>query len=335
MTGFVYASDGSDLKSDGNLSVCISGTCDVADKVVTKHFLSDALAVWFQSNLNQKISLCDADIKTKACSDKEIISDVQVGVTNVSVKIPFASLIDAKLTSDKLNQNFVWDYEMSVGETYPLCQASLNQLKITDLNNIQITMDGFSCDFTNKGSTSVKTDYQIDYIDFDNGFIGANYEISFSGASFGQKTGYALLRLEKPFDVNDAVMKACECSCSDNQMPLCRCVNDEALTKKAEPEVIVVDKTETPPSVETEQKLEQVISNEAENTEIQKASVEDIPPVVEQAKIVETDVVATIPLVEEVTLITETQILKPGVPVVMDVEEDVMPGQVRAVSNWE
>ena len=344
LTGAVSAQEQLPLANQSDLPViCRSGKCKTAGDMMTQEFLYTKFASLLKNNINKRVSFCNADVATHTCINGAIAFDATIGATPSTVYMPSALLIDTKSMSDGKTQKFVLDYDLKVGEIYPICQASLNQLNAPSINDVSIETTPFECRFTGSGMSVLSASYDVDFIDFDSGVIGAHYVIKLAQASEGEATGYALLRFASLSNSNDEVMDECGCVCNEVLNPPCQCdVSVADLQPQPAVQVDVVEQQEIPLAQEvvaTEAKQEEPQPTEPVLQEMDAIVIKDAPasqqPIIVNEVMEEEIAVEPMPVLEEAKFITETQILKPGVPVVVDVEEDVLPGQVKAISNWD
>ena len=320
------------VRSDA-VVVCRSKQCKDARHMMTQEFLYNQLGSLLKNNVNRRVSFCEADLNTRVCLNDSIAFDAVVGATPSTVYMPSALLVDTKAMNDEKTQKFVLDYDLKVGETYPSCQASLNQLRVFSADEISIETPGFECRFTENGMTVVNASYEVDYIDFDYGIIGAHYTIGVGEVSKGGQSGYAMWRFVNSANANNEVMDDCGCVCDEAQNPPCQCDTP----KTQEMEVVKENAPKENNAVEADISVQERSVEKVTEVAVETEDVlpETSPVIIDQTIENKPAVVVQMPALEEATFITETQILKPGVPVVMDVEEDVRPGQVKAVSNWD
>ena len=292
--------------------VCRSKQCKSARSMMTSEFLYNKLGSLLKNNVNKKVLFCDGEPNVHVCLNDAITFDVKAGATDATVRIPSALIVDTKSVSDKSEQKFVLDYNMELGDTYPTCQASLNQLQVLSADKITIEAPGFECRFTENGMTVVNASYEVDYIDFDYGILGAYYTVAVGQVSMGGQSGYALLRFTNPANANNELQEECGCSCTEDQNPPCQCGKQESEVKTIIQEKIVTQYEVAPIEVYVKTKAP-IEAGQVQNVRINGVDVPKVPVIVDAPK----------------------QILKPGVPVVLDVEEEVAPGEVRAISNWD
>ncbi len=215
--------------------VCRSRQCAEASQMMTREFLYNQLGSLLENNIGKSVLFCDADPNTHVCLNSSLNFDVLTGVTKGVVDIPSVTLLDAKACPDYSGYTFILDYKISVNEIYPECQAGLSKMAIVTTDDISIETPGFECRFTENGITALNASYEIDYIDFDYGILGATYTLAAGQVSKGGKTGYMLIRFKNiSNDMNE--LRGGDCSeCSEGASPLCQC-------EEKEPEVVVQEK---------------------------------------------------------------------------------------------
>ena len=59
-------------------------------------------------------------------------------------------------------------------------------------NDVVLNGNGFKCEMTSVGTTTIRVMFDIDYIDLDYGYIGGYYSIGLSGPANGGGSGYGL-----------------------------------------------------------------------------------------------------------------------------------------------
>ena len=139
--------------------VCRGKQCKSARDTMTSEFLYNKLGSLLKNNVNQKMLLCDADPNVHVCLNNALVFKARAGATVTTVQIPSALVIDSKSLPDQMAQQFVLDYTIKVGGTYPICQASLNQMQIISADEINIETPGFECRFTENGATLLNASY--------------------------------------------------------------------------------------------------------------------------------------------------------------------------------
>lgn len=333
--GAALAADQPLIVRNDAVVVCRSKQCKSARNMMTQEFLFNKLGSLLKNNVNRKVLFCDADKDVRVCLNDGINFYATVGVTDAVVHIPSALVVDAKAVTADMTQKFVLDYNMELGDTFPSCQASLNQMRVLSADKISIETPGFECRFTENGMTVVNASYEVDYIDFDYGILGAHYTVAVGQVSRGGQSGYALLRFENSANANNEVME--NCGCVEGQNPPCQCgkpdvvVQEKVVTQYEVAPIEVFVKTKAP-----------VAAGQVQNVRINGVDVPNVPVVSDPAgqmgyagKPIAAGAVPAKANANTSSGVTTTQILRPGVPVIVDVEEEVAPGQVRAASNWD
>ena len=305
--------------------VCRSKQCKSARDTMTREFLYNKLGSLLKNNVGQRVLFCDADPNVRVCLNDSIAFRARVGATDTIVQIPSALTIDAKSEPNKAAQKFVWDYAIQVGDTYPVCQASLNQMNVFSSDEIDIETPGFECHFTENGVTMLNASYEIDYIDFDYGILGAYYTIAAGQVSMGGQTGYALLRFANPANGANETKSGCgcgckkSCGCGGKKDAGCGCDRKPAKPKTIVKEKVVKEYEVAPIEVFVKTKAP-VAEGQVQNIRINGVDVPNVPV------IRDTSAPQARP--------ANKKFLKLGVPVILDMEDEVSPGEVRAISNW-
>ncbi len=285
--------------------VCRSKQCKAAHSMMTREFLYNKLGSMLANNINRRVLLCDADPSVKVCLNDGIEFNVQAGVAGSLVTIPSARVIDTKPSDQPSTLTFILDYKINVNDTYPECQASLNELVVSSPDKITVEAPGFECRFTANGVTAVNATYSIDYIDFDYGILGAYYTFGVGQTSRGGGTGYALLRFSEPANPNNELLEGCDCACDDALVPPCQC---------EEPKTIIHEKTVTEYEVAP---IEVIVKTKApvDGTKTQDIKINGVT-------------VPNVPVVVDTESIPSREIIEETVT-------EVAPGEVSVSSNKE
>ena len=259
--------------------VCRSRECKPAYELTTREYLYNKLVSLFENNLNRKVAFCEADPLVRVCRSESLDFPVQADATGSIAHLPFAKIIDVKVADNQKSLDFIWDYHVAVGNTYPECQASLGQLFVSSPDKITLVNSGFECKFTSSGITHLNLNYQIDYIDLDYGILGASYTVGAGEVSRGGNMGYVLMRFAEPANQNNEKSKDCDCACDDHLVPPCQCepttiVQEKVVTEYEVAPIEVIVKTKAP--IETTQK---------QQVKINGVMVSDVPVVVDNFQI--------------------------------------------------
>lgn len=181
-------------KTPYSVLICRSKQCAKAEYSMTREFLYNRLVKLFESNLNKDILLCDADPVSRVCYNHGVRVPAQTNVLNVDVQIPSIRLLDAKLLRGQTALDLIFDYTVDINKMRSVCQSSVTRLSVDFIDKVQMLSPGFACRFTTSGSSALNASYNIDYVDFDYGTIGAYYTIGIGEAVRGGSSGYMLMR---------------------------------------------------------------------------------------------------------------------------------------------
>ena len=183
-----------DNLSSTSILVCRSHQCADASYSMTKGFLFNKIAQMMDRNIGKTVLVCEADPHTHVCLKEGITIPVTTAFAESDLTIQNLKLTDEKKLSGATGLDLVWDYRINVGNTYPSCELALSRLNVNYTDQVEITSDDVICRVTETGRTSLNATYNVNYLDFDYGFIGAYYTIGVGEAVRGDKTGYALFR---------------------------------------------------------------------------------------------------------------------------------------------
>lgn len=182
--------------------VCQNTKCYPATAALTRENLFNKIQNLIDNNLNQNVLLCEANPHSKMCLTKGF--SLPLYSSSITTDIEFTS---AKITSNTRIQNstgsdLIVDYKTKSQNIFPTCQTAVSRLGVLDQNNIQIIAPDFSCNFGKTNQTTLSLNYLVDYINFDNGTIGAHYSIAAGQKFNGRKTGYVLFRFSQPVSID-------------------------------------------------------------------------------------------------------------------------------------
>ena len=180
--------------SSTSVLVCRSHQCANAPYSMTKGFLFNKIAQMMEQNSGKNVLVCEADPNTHICLNEGINISAKTSLSPLEVTIQNLKLADDKKLNGATGVDLVWDYRIKADYTYPPCELALSRLSVEYTDKVELTTQDFICNITETGQTSLNATYNIDYLDFDYGFIGAYYTIGLGGAVQGYKTGYALFR---------------------------------------------------------------------------------------------------------------------------------------------
>lgn len=181
-------------KTPYSILICRSKQCAKAEYSMTKEFLYNRLVKLFESNLNKDILLCDADPVSHVCYNHAIQIPARTNVLNVDIKIPSIRLLDAKLLKGQTALDLIFDYNVDINNIRSVCQSSVTRLSVDFIDKVQMLSPGFDCRFTTTGNSALNASYNIDYVDFDYGTLGAYYTIGAGETVRGGASGYLLMR---------------------------------------------------------------------------------------------------------------------------------------------
>ena len=181
-----------------SLLVCRDKQCAPAELSQSREYIYNALAHLIDNNLDTTALLCEANPQAHVCVNPYITVPAKVGVTPAYVYFDGVKLVDGSVVKGKTAINLVLDYNLSYnGQTPFVCKPDKSLLYVKNNNGIVLNGEGFRCDMTSMGATTIRVMFAIDYVDLDYGYIGGYYSIGLSGPAYGGGYGYGMIRLTK------------------------------------------------------------------------------------------------------------------------------------------
>ena len=145
---------------------------------------------------------CQSDPNTRTYSEQPISFSGHSRLVDVNFQIPFARVSQIKQKGKSIEMAL--DYQIKANQFYPFCEAPQSSLSLIETwrGGLQLSSSTFMCRLTDLGTTQVKFQFDIDYIDLNQELFGGNYKVNIYGQIVAESSGYALFRL-----TNDRVIK--------------------------------------------------------------------------------------------------------------------------------
>ena len=176
--------------------VCREKQCAPASLSTSREYIFNALAHLVDNNLDKTALLCEANPQAHVCVNPYLTVPAKVGVTPAYVFFDGVKIVDASTAKGKTALNLALGYNLSYnGQTPTVCKPDVAMLYVKSNNDIVLNGNGFKCDMTSVGTTTIRIMFNVDYIDLDYGYIGGYYSIGLSGSANGGGSGYGLIRL--------------------------------------------------------------------------------------------------------------------------------------------
>ena len=192
-----------------SLLVCRDKQCAPADLSMTKEYIYNTLAHLVDNNLDTTALLCEANAQAHVCINPYITVPARVGVTPAYVYFDGVKLIDGTAVKGETALNLALGYNLSYnGQTPTVCKPDTAMLYVKGNNEIVLNGNGFKCEMTSVGATTIRIMFTIDYIDMDYGYLGGYYSIGLSGPAMGGGNGYGMIRLPKDAHPLNPVLRA-------------------------------------------------------------------------------------------------------------------------------
>lgn len=181
-----------------SLIVCRAKQCAPAELSMSREYIFNALAHIVDNNLDATALLCEANPQAHVCTNPYLTVPAKVGVTPAYVFFDGVKIVDASVVKGKTALNLALGYNLSYnGQTPTVCKPDTAMMYVKSNNDVVLNGNGFKCEMTSVGTTTIRVMFDIDYIDLDYGYIGGYYSIGLSGPANGGGSGYGLIRLPK------------------------------------------------------------------------------------------------------------------------------------------
>lgn len=181
-----------------SLIVCRAKQCAPAELSMSREYIFNALAHIVDNNLDATTLLCEANPQAHVCTNPYLTVPAKVGVTPAYVFFDGVKVVDASVVKGKTALNLALGYNLSYnGQTPTVCKPDTAMMYVKSNNDVVLNGNGFKCEMTSVGTTTIRVMFDIDYIDLDYGYIGGYYSIGLSGPANGGGSGYGLIRLPK------------------------------------------------------------------------------------------------------------------------------------------
>ena len=181
-----------------SLIVCRAKQCAPAGLSMSREYIFNALAHIVDNNLDATALLCEANPQAHVCTNPYLTVPAKVGVTPAYVFFDGVKVVDASVVKGKTALNLALGYNLSYnGQTPTVCKPDTAMMYVKSNNDVVLNGNGFKCEMTSVGTTTIRVMFDIDYIDLDYGYIGGYYSIGLSGPANGGGSGYGLIRLPK------------------------------------------------------------------------------------------------------------------------------------------
>lgn len=181
-----------------SLIVCRAKQCAPAELSMSREYIFNALAHIVDNNLDATALLCEANPQAHVCTNPNLTVPAKVGVTPAYVFFDGVKVVDASVVKGKTALNLALGYNLSYnGQTPTVCKPDTAMMYVKSNNDVVLNGNGFKCEMTSVGTTTIRVMFDIDYIDLDYGYIGGYYSIGLSGPANGGGSGYGLIRLPK------------------------------------------------------------------------------------------------------------------------------------------
>lgn len=180
-----------------SLIICRDKQCAPAQLSKSREYIFNSLAHIVDNNIDSTALLCEANPQAHVCTNPYLTIPARIGITPAYVYIDSAKIVDASIVKGKTALELILAYNLSYnGQSPNVCKPDTATMYVKSNNDIVLNGNGFACNMTSVGQTTIKVLFDIDFIDLDYGYIGGYYSIGLSGPATGGGNGYGIFRLQ-------------------------------------------------------------------------------------------------------------------------------------------
>ncbi|MBR4927693.1 MAG: hypothetical protein IKY98_05140 [Alphaproteobacteria bacterium] len=202
LSGFLTVACLAQTAQANPLTICKLGQCAPAEMSLNAEQLYHYVDAFFEANIGQSITFCQANPMTKLCYQPAITLSATSSVIQSDIHLSKAVLLDAKKGTNFNTLSTILDMDIEANGTYPSCESVNSIVAVNATDKISITGYPFKCAFTNSSDTVLSLNFDVDYIDFDAAKIGTFYTLNARQAMTGEVSGYAVLTMPHPIVTN-------------------------------------------------------------------------------------------------------------------------------------
>ena len=156
-----------------SLIVCRDKQCAPVELSKSREYIFNALTQLVDNNLDSTALLCEANPQAHVCVNPYVTVPAKIGVTPAYVYFDGVKIIDASIKDGQTGLDLVLGYNLSYnGQTPTVCKPDKAILYVKNNNKVVLNGNGFKCDMTSVGTTTIRVLFNVDYIDLDYGYIG-------------------------------------------------------------------------------------------------------------------------------------------------------------------
>ena len=197
LTGFLGITYITGTATANPLTICKMGQCAPSGTTLSAEQLYDHLNILFDTNIAQNMTFCQADPISKSCYRPDINVSATSPIIHADIYLSKATVLDAKKGRNPYTLSTILDMDVEANGTYPSCESIHSIIAVNSAEKITITGHPFKCTLTGSTDTLLTLNFDVDFVDFDAGKIGAYYNLTAKQAMNGEASGYTVLTLPR------------------------------------------------------------------------------------------------------------------------------------------
>ncbi|MBQ3695972.1 MAG: hypothetical protein II938_03280 [Alphaproteobacteria bacterium] len=184
--GLALLIGGTFTPAQAELYICQKGRCDYTPEDASIRPWLHKLYAFFKTP-DARIDFCEANPKIHSCLTDGLKWTAQSPAATVNFAIPVARTLPQKNT-------LLMDYLVTANAFMPSCSFSTTTFEEAENKTVRMVSRAFECQMTGISKIKLQNTFFIDFIDFDNSVIGAQYTIQTHGELGGNSAGYTLMK---------------------------------------------------------------------------------------------------------------------------------------------
>ena len=177
--------------------LCSGDKCERAEQQYSTDQLLQGFNDLLQTNVDEKVPMCNADPKTRTCKSTKVCHFVLGGFLpgNGCSKNLIFSEINKDEQSTQLNMKT--KMPLTFIGTPVQCTTATSTLTVNSTNDISLQLKSHFCSWMVVGAMTVQLDFTVESINLDKGEIGGYWKHTVRGTGNGNGSGYLVLKFPK------------------------------------------------------------------------------------------------------------------------------------------
>lgn len=179
------------------IHVCSGEKCELAENQYSADQLLQGFRDLLQTNIDEKVPMCNADAKTRTCKSTKVCHFVLGGIipgNGCSENLTFSEISKDEQTAQL---NMKTKMPLTFIGTPVQCTTAPSTLIVNSTNNITMQLKSHFCSWMVVGAMTAQLNFTVESINLDKGEIGGYWKHSVKGTGNGSGSGYLILKFPK------------------------------------------------------------------------------------------------------------------------------------------